>query len=245
MYHIVICDDNKLDQQIIWKLLLKNGLDADNTTCSFFSSGEAFLRNMPKEIDAVFMDIQMKGRDGYETVLEFRKRNLSAVLVFCSGAVELQNHFLKVNPFRFLQKGMELHQLDTEMQEIIEKIKSNKKVLKIPVFSDKECIYLRPEEVRYAMKRRYGSSLILQPDSAYYNPDKTYRMKEKLAELQVILKSSHFVQTHSSFLVNLQAIIRVEENLVWFDEKMNVPISRSYKKAFEKEMMEYCKWNAE
>ena len=78
---IGICDDEKNIRELIADKVTKQCPDAD---IIFFSSGEEVLMS-DANIDILFLDIQMQGKNGMETAGELRRKNKGVILVFVTG----------------------------------------------------------------------------------------------------------------------------------------------------------------
>ena len=67
--HLLLVEDNEVNQMVAVAILSEAGLIVDTA-----SDGDEALRKISKNPSLVLMDIQMPGRDGYDTAREIRKR---------------------------------------------------------------------------------------------------------------------------------------------------------------------------
>ena len=89
MINIAICDDEKyiLDKikKLVFDFFHRKNVEI---TVSHFGSGEELLRHN-KNIDILFLDIQMDGIDGMETARKMRSQNYKGYLIFITVLKEM------------------------------------------------------------------------------------------------------------------------------------------------------------
>ena len=118
--HIAICDD-----EAFFRILLKEQLEiyskkhAYDFVYSEFFSGDSLLES-GKEFDLIFMDYRMDGTDGIDTVRKLRMLNNNTAVVFVSSYREVVFESLKVQPFRFLVKPLDVSEFNEAMDSFAE-----------------------------------------------------------------------------------------------------------------------------
>ncbi|MFR2766050.1 MAG: LytR/AlgR family response regulator transcription factor [Clostridium sp.] len=75
-------------------------------TVSQFGSGEELLRHN-KNIDILFLDIQMDGIDGMETARKMRSQNYKGYLIFITVLKEMVFQSFEVQAYDYLVKPIE------------------------------------------------------------------------------------------------------------------------------------------
>jgi len=73
----------------------------------FFSSGEELLLS-DKNIDILFLDIQMSGKDGMETARELRKKDKNMILIFVTAVEEYVFQAFDVGAFHYIVKPIDV-----------------------------------------------------------------------------------------------------------------------------------------
>ena len=104
MIRIAICDDEKQTADQIRKLVSgffrEKNMEA-SVVC--FSGGEELLQ-YGKNIDVLFLDIQMEGMDGMETARKLRSRNFRGFLIFITILKEMVFRSFEVQAYDYLVK---------------------------------------------------------------------------------------------------------------------------------------------
>ena len=106
---IAIVDD-ELEWQIKVKEYLKKYWSSKSLNIDMFIDGAEF--DYGKEYDVVFLDVEMKNRDGFETAKLYRKTHENAIIIFLTSHQELCNRGYMVNAFRYIDKGNLEEELD-------------------------------------------------------------------------------------------------------------------------------------
>lgn len=69
--------------------------------------------------------------------------------------------------------------------------------------------------------------------------DKEYEIRSTIKNIIMELNDTMFVQCGKSYLVNLQHISSILDNIVYLDNKDKLPISRAYHKEFVDEFTKF------
>ena len=107
MICVAICDDEQeMSEQI--RLMAAAFFRKKNREATIvqFSRGEDVL-HYDKQIDILFLDIQMEGIDGIETVRRLRNQRFGGFLIFITILKELVFQSFEVGPYDYLVKPVE------------------------------------------------------------------------------------------------------------------------------------------
>ena len=112
---IAICDDEKDVRE-----LLKNKI---RTICPdaelvLYQTGKELLAARD-QIDILFLDIQMPGKNGMETAREFRERSSATVLIFVTALEEYVFEAFDVKAFHYLVKPFSDEKFYTVLQKAV------------------------------------------------------------------------------------------------------------------------------
>lgn len=229
MYYIAICDDDINFIRYMRRLLLRSGLDKDDTKICEFSSGEelvAMLGSM-EQIDLLVLDMQMKELDGNATARRFRQLYPSSVIVFCSGVCQPTVESFETSPFRYLLKEYTEERMMSELETIVLEVKKRKGEPEIIGTWNHNFINLRPEEILYIAIARNGCNVFVHPDSQKYGFEKQVTCRKKLTELYDDLRGYGFEYAHNSYIVNMNYIKRKTPYELEMTDGTILTISRS------------------
>lgn len=188
---------------------------------SCFESGTQLLQNLPEEWQLVFLDIQMPGLNGMETARQLRRKLPDVELVFITSLtgyalesydVAALDYLVKpVSYPRFCRSIERAGRRITNREENILTVKNNDGVFRIPV---KDLLYV---EV-------FSHRLVLHTvnQELSYSGGTLAALEKRLGE--------GFFRCHSSFLLNLEQVTRLDGNEVVLGEH-RVPVSKYRRKA--------------
>lgn len=231
MYHVAICDDDKVFISYIKKILKQaNNKEKIELKIYEFVSGEDLVRSLEKHIhwDLLILDLQLGGMDGDKTAAIFRKKFPDVVLVFCSGTRQPTVRSFKATPFRYLLKSYSEIQFVNEMKEILREVERNLREIFIIGHYRNNSIKVKIRNIMYIENAKRGSRIIVNSKSDEVNFEGPILVDEKLNELSS--KYEELVFAHSSYIVNINHIENIKRNELLLDNGESLSISRSYLK---------------
>ncbi len=228
---IAICEDLSDDRQRLSQSVA--GYCRDNfynAAIMEYGSGEALLEVFAKEkFEIVFLDIYMKDLNGIDTARELRAIDPDCLLVFVTSSRDFALDGFALNALHYLIKPVDgqkiaevfarARKIRHQLQKYIE-VLSDRILVKIPVNSiqyvevyDKACFIHKKEE-----------------------KIKTYLSLDEVAQK---LAADAFLRCHRSYLVNMRAIVSVEENDFLLQSGLRIPIRQSEKRAIKQLYMDF------
>lgn len=230
--HIAICDDERFFRNI-----LHNELNcyAKNSSMTFiiheFEDG-ADLLNSELVFDLIFLDHQMKERNGIDTVDALRKRNDNTTVIFVSSYQEIVFESMKYKTFRFLVKPLDKEKLTEAINAVIQekqdlvsvtvKDEINQKIVTIPA---REIIYAQAENIYAAVVTEKG----------------TYKYLHKISTLEEELDCGYFFKTNRSYLVNFNYVDSYNTKEITLSNGHKALISKPKLKSFKQAYLTYLK----
>ena len=203
---IIICDDDPifLDEMSgrIYAYFEKQG---SNVTIKTVLDGNELLRmlgNYPA--DAVFLDIDMPGINGFETAGAVKKQYPDCILVFCSchnelvyDSFEYENELVydsfEYEPFWFLCKSNAEEKTGMVLDKIVLKLIAGQR--EYAVRTKDRIIRVRYSDLLYAEVEKHKVRLHLQNDAVEF--------RGRLADTAGELEQHGFVRINSGCVVNL------------------------------------------
>lgn len=187
-----------------------------------FLSGETFL-NSGKRFDISFVDIEMSGMDGFETIARMQKRNADAIYIILTRHNEMSRIGYRVNAFRYIDKS----QLE-EMKEAIDSAQNvlgrNKKI-EVKVIGDgvrkitlKNIIYVETEKHYILVHTKQG----------------TIKCSNTMKEIENVLPDNWFCRCHNVYIVNLDEITHIDDRIVYLSNGSDIDISHRKMNEFRK-----------
>ena len=210
---IAICDDEKNIRELIASKVLKQYPEAEIV---FFSSGEELLLS-DKNMDILFLDIQMSGRNGMETAKELRKKDKTVVLIFVTAVEEYVFQAFDVGAFHYIVKPIDDAKFANILQKAVDEVNSR---------SIKE---QAPEE-RYVMISNSGVHTKVILDEIVYAEvfnrkivihkiNETIEFYGKMSDLEE-LAGDNFFRPHRAYLINFKYVEKYDATTVYLEKEM-------------------------
>lgn len=232
MINIAICDDEQTSLNSIERLVA-DFFSSQNIkiNISLFSSGEELLSS-DRDIDILFLDIQMKQLNGIETAKKIRNKRYKCFLIFITVLKEMVFQSFEVQPFDYMLKPIQYYSFKKTMERLLLSMKSaDKENLLIQrgtessIVSFKEIIYC--EIINRKIYLHLKSANVID----YY--DRIENLEKKL--------DNRFFRCHRSYLINMQYLISYKNGLAYMIENHQIPVSRLRSKEFSNVILKYMK----
>ncbi len=222
---IAICDDEapirELLKDKIEKYYFSQNIEFSIRT---FESGGKLLEQDLDQIDVLFLDVDMPGKNGMDTAKEIRRTNKEMLIVFLTAYSEFVFESFKVDAFRYLVKPLK----DQELEEVLSAVQHKLYV------DDEEYLSFQFQNEMYNV--RYSDIIYIEGmrDKIWlYCRDDTYRWHGTLKALLELLEGRGFFQVHRSYIINMAKIQKYNSQAVILEGDSEVPISRYKLDAFK------------
>ena len=229
--YIAICDDEKNIRELIGDKVVNQYPEAK---IDFFSSGEEMLLS-DKQIDILFLDIQMSGIDGMEAARELRKRDKNVILIFVTAVEEYVFQAFDVGAFNYIVKPID----DEKFSDILNKAVEERSLRNI---NKKEL------EERYILINKSGvHTKVILDDIVYaevfnrkvviHKLNETIEYYGKMSDLEAVAGDSFF-RPHRAYLVNFKYVEKYDATTIYL-EKGTVLMAKQNYPEFVKRYMKY------
>lgn len=223
-----------------------------------FEDGEEALEMIrQKEIDVVFLDIQMRGKDGLAIAWEVIQTSNPPHIVFTTGYNEYAVKAFELNAVDYVMKPyskeriektarklynrnnkLDRSHLDSNNKQVFEMLEKNLSGQdgKISVWASDRLIVIKFSEVFFVKAANKGKVVLNTEKGLFY-------LNKTIKDIEGKINLPRFMRTHKRFYVNTE---KVREIIPWFNNtyvltlegcsEQNIPVSRHYIKEFNKIM---------
>jgi len=229
---IALCDDESyiLDEL---ELLLKKyaKMSNDEFTILKFVSGIYLLDYMHESgnIDIIFLDIKMPGKDGLEVAHEIRKYDSRVKLIFLTLFGGLAKEGYKVDAVSYITKPITYVKLQQELKRVINKIE----------IEDKRYIVEKNDSGVYKL---YLSEIIFieteRRNTLIHTVDKDLISYRSMKQHERLLDSD-FYRCYRAYIVNIAYVHEVVGADIRLRNGTMIPLSRHEKKTFMEHLALY------
>lgn len=200
MLKIGLCDDSA-EARFTLRALLERQLEETGRepACYEFSSGEGalqWLKKHPRELDALFLDIEMPGMNGMETARAVRGLDADLMLVFVTGFADYVFDGYAFGALDYIIKPVPPDRLSAVLKRML------------------GVLELRAPDT-YSLKTTEGIFRVFKRDILYLQSEgrqvhlitatRTYTFYDKLDDVQREL-GDEFVRIHQRYLVRCGAV---------------------------------------
>lgn len=218
---IAIVDDDILWCERIRDEIVRCALDNENVV-EFFTSGEAYL-DSGEQYDISFVDIEMPGTDGLETIKRRQKKDKEGIYIILTRHSEMSRIGYRVNAFRFIDK-QQLDEIKEAMDSAKILLERNKKIevkvigAGVREITLKDIIFVETEKHYIVVHTKHG----------------TIHCNNKMQEIEKVLPENWFFRCHNAFIINLDEISHTKGRIVYMSNGADADISYRKVKEFKK-----------
>lgn len=209
-----------VDDEQIWRDSVRNIVQkyvASFNRIDLFPSGNAFL-SKHENYDVVLMDIDMPGMDGFETIIRYKEKNSTSIILILTTHLDYARKGYLVDAFRYIDKA----KMDEELKEAFEKIREiNKRNRFSLVGRDGQKVKtILIKNIYYIETTGRFCSII--------TANAEYECHESMKVLEEQLEEYGFFRCHKSFLVNLNAVKYLDNTFAYFpgDKKAYISVRK-------------------
>lgn len=234
MFHIAICDDDMEFTNNLKNLINRYSAEAYiEVRLSLYSDGLDLIEDYHMDIDLIFLDIQMTHMSGLEAAEQIRKIDSGVSIVFLTSLAQYALEGYKYNATNYIIKPIKYVRLKSELDKWRQRFPQKEiPYILVSNSSGKYKVFLNT--LRYV--ETFNRKLMLHTES------ENILSYSKLKDMEEELSKSNFVRCHSSYLVNLFFVKRVEKLEIVLISEERIPISQPKRKLFMERLAEY--WGA-
>lgn len=230
--HIAVCDDEAYMSEHI-RGMVSGFFRRKNVETEIlqFSCGEELLK-YGRQIDILFLDIQMKEMDGMETAKKLRECGFRGFLIFITVLREMVFQSFEVQAYDYLVKPIEEKRFEKVMERLLASLQ-NASEANLLIQKGYESRMIPLEEIVFGeiIDRKIYLHLASSEVVDYY---------ERLENLEAKL-DSRFFRCHRSYLINLKYLKSYKNGTAYLEGGKEIPVSRLRGKEFSSVILQYMK----
>jgi len=228
---IAICDDEKSIRELIRNKVLKQCPGADIVS---FSSGEELLLS-DNQIDILFLDIQMSGKNGMETAKELRKKDKNIILIFVTAVEEYVFQAFDVGAFHYIVKPIDDAKFVEVLRRAVDELSLQRESVKeaeeryLMINSGGMHTKVAFEEIVYA--EVFNRKIVI------HKMNDTIEYYGKMSELEA-LAGDNFFRPHRAYLINFKYVEKYDASTIYLENGSVLMAKQNYPE-FVKKYMKY------
>ncbi|ABR46844.1 two component transcriptional regulator, LytTR family [Alkaliphilus metalliredigens QYMF] len=224
--NIAICDDDTYHVESIKEFLCQLTKEHDTVIIEAYSGEELLDKAQNKSINIAFLDIDMAGMNGIEVGKEIRKMFPEAIIVFLTGYKHYALEAFNLESFQYIIKPITHSKFQSLVEKIMIRLKEKESYKEqsryFIIKNQKDVIKLEHNKIYFF--ERQGKKVLVFSDQG------SYEFRDTLKSVLISLDNALFVRCHHGFIVNTQKILKVQGDMIMFNDiDKNIPISRRYK----------------
>ena len=208
MRKIVICDDSKLDRQLL-KVVIQTYFENNEEEFKIFEYelGDNLLDDI--EVELLFLDIIM---NGMKIARKLRDIQFKAPIIFLTAHADYAVESYEVYVAGYLLKPYDTNKLTLLLDEVLQRSVQKRIAVKVK----KQHRYLEINDIMYVESDKHVLNIHLK-DS------RVIQTTEKLSELKKTINSKRFIRCHQSYLVNMDYIKDAKTDFILSND-IRIPI---------------------
>lgn len=228
MLHIALCDDEECIHDIVGEMIKKYSKEkgCEIKVTHFFSAKE--LLESKEEIQILLLDIDMPQMDGIEAATHLLENGRICKIIMLTGKQERFKEAFKIGAYRFVTKPVDSYELMDALEDTRRNLIGYDKVqLK---YGNISCWIFQ-----YTIDYIEASGDYVK----IYAGEKKFESDRTLKSWKEQLDSRLFIECHKSYIVNLNSIKYVKNNVLLLESGREIPIARRRKNEVIQAFVEY------
>lgn len=225
-YQIGLCDDElyqiKVNGLFLKEIAFKNDMDLEYHGFSDGMQLRKYLAN--RELDILFMDIDLGNESGVELAAQLSKQYPKMVIAFVTGHREFMEEAFEMDAMGYLVKPYEINRMERVLQKSLLQVSALKQSVREPelIVNDENIRKkIQCKDIIYIQRQQYKSMVVTgQRQYCVYEP--ITALVERVGE--------GFIRVNQSEVVNMSYISTIEGNTIKLKNGMEMSMGRTFKK---------------
>lgn len=228
MLRVSICDDDVATLSQLEELV-RQYLDPGELCLATYSGYGEFLTTR-QYVDLLFMDIDLGDGCGIELAKEVKKTDSGTCVIFVTAHPEYVEESFEVEPVYFLVKPIRPDSFRRAMDRAMERLVAERQKSRLTVTFQNRVSAVALRDISY-IEFSVRSATI-------HAGTRVLRTYEKLSSLQQRV-DSRFIQSHKSYLVNMDYVIGFQGNTLELCGGVEIPVSQSRAKVTRETLLHH------
>lgn len=213
---IAVVDDESIWRDKALHIMKMYGIKAEKIDT--YARGKEFL-DAGENYDIVIMDLEMPEMDGFDTITEYRRNYSESIILILTTHTEFARKGYLVNAFRYIDKL----KMEEELQEALERIEEiiRKRNFAITGYRENKACRIPVNDILFVETEGRKSKI--------HTCQGDFFVDYKITELEELLEVYGFFRSHKSFVINLNAVEKLDYDFAYFQngEKAYVSARKS------------------
>lgn len=212
---IAVVDDMQLYRDKARNCIIKHYKNNTEIKIDCYESGDEYL-DSGITYDISFIDIEMKGLDGFETIRKAKYNYPEGVYMILTTHTEMCDRGYLVNAYRYINKEKMEEMINEGLSSAENLLERNKKI-KINIIGEgtykislKDIVYVEGSNHNVIIHMKQGIK----------------RCDNSMKELEEELCDKWFFRCHKSFIVNLDEVDNFRDLIVYMKDGSNLDIAQ-------------------
>lgn len=202
--------------------------------CSLFQDAYGLLDEVEcgRQYDVYFLDIEMPEIRGLELAKRVRKLQNNAYIVFVTAYAEfaLKSYDIEIKTYQYVLKDEMKEKIPGILHEISYELEDKKEDFYI-IQNERHYEKLKVTEIIYIYKETKNSVFVM--------PEGTYKERKALKKVLKVLDKPEFVFVDSGRVVNIRYIRRIESDVIYLMNGLELYASHTSIKRLKRQINNY------
>lgn len=217
---VFIAEDNFYELERLRRLIQSWGSRHGGVNITAMQSVTEVSAADLRAYDAVFLDVELPGKDGFAFAQELRDAGCSASIVFVTNHSELSLKGYTVHAQDYVIKPVEQERIDGAMGYIVKncRLRERRSIVLQRGISQQDRYFL--SEILYVEASNHSSIVCTY--------DKTQSYAITFAQMEKLLPEEDFKKCHRGYIVNLHAVKGLRRNTITLVDGREILVSMTY-----------------
>lgn len=235
---VSICDDNSIGRDVLRALVLEYRIQRDISDLKIleYDSPMEMIKDLDNiESDVYLLDIFFPDGNGIELAQEIRLRYQYNPIIFITSSKEDTMNAFDVYALRYFVKPVKTKPFFETLDYVVDRMKKDEpSYFMINTTEGKQKIPF--SSIMYIERKNQCMHITTNSGKVY----ESVTLRESFArKLSSLLEDVRFVQTHVSFVVNLDAVDTYKKDHILMDDSRMIPISRHFSTNVKERILSY------